>query len=92
MESDWHCWPQQLNFATWCATSGCGVSLDEDYPDQVQQFMQFHVYFTIRRILWELEIPLPDETIFKQTRNKYSKPAFAKICQEFNIAKNLYFR
>ena len=26
---DWHCWPQQLNFETWCATSGCGVSLNE---------------------------------------------------------------
>ena len=49
-------WPQQLNFAVWCATSGCGVSLNENYPKLIQKFMQFHVYFTIRRILWELEI------------------------------------
>ena len=82
---DFHCWPQQLNFAVWCATSGCGVSLNENYPKLIQQFMQFHVYFTIRRILWELKIPLPDETIFSQTRNKYNKIALAKLCQEFNL-------
>ena len=58
----------------------------------IQQFLQFHVYFTIRRILRDLQIPLPDETIFKQTRNKYDKAAFARICQEFNLEKNLDFR
>ena len=24
---DFNHWPQQLNFAVWCATSGCGISL-----------------------------------------------------------------
>ena len=54
--------------------------------------MQFHVYFTIRRILWELEIPLPLETIFSQTRNKYNKNAFEKLCQEFNLPNYPDFR
>jgi len=45
-------WPQQLNFAVWCATTGCGISreiLDEDnsylsLPPNVRNFYLFHVY------------------------------------------------
>ena len=31
---NYYYWPQQLNFAVWCATCGCGISLAEldDYP------------------------------------------------------------
>ena len=65
-------WPQTLNFAFFCATTGCGVSrriLFEDkmrdgkndlmdselkLPPQVRSFFWFHVYFTVRRILFEL--------------------------------------
>ena len=65
-------WPQQLNFAFFCATTGYGVSrriLFEDkmrdgkndltdselkLPPQVRSFFWFHVYFTVRRILFEL--------------------------------------
>ena len=85
-------WPQQLNFAVWCATAGCGVSLNENYPPQIQQFMQFHVYFTIRRILWELQVPLPKETIFSQTRNKYNKIVLSRLYQEFNLPTKNDFR
>ena len=57
-------WPQQLNFALWCATTGCGISIcslfDDDMtdselklPPQVRSFLLFHVYFTVRHILWE---------------------------------------
>ena len=75
-------WPQTLNFAFFCATTGCGVSrriLFEDkmrdgkndlmdselkLPPQVRSFFWFHVYFTVRRILFELggvqnSLPLP---------------------------------
>ena len=75
-------WPQTLNFAFFCATTGCGVSrriLIEDkmrdgkndltdselkIPPQVRSFFWFHVYFTVRRILFELggpqnSLPLP---------------------------------
>ena len=55
-------WPQQLNFAVWCATTGYGI-LHEifdkvhstlGFPTQVYSFYQFHVYFTVRRILYQL--------------------------------------
>ena len=74
--------PQQLNFAFFCVTTGCGLSrriLFEDkmrdgkndltdseliLPPQVRSFFWFHVYFTVRRILFELggvqnSLPLP---------------------------------
>ena len=107
--------PQQLNFALFCATTGCGVSrriLFEDkmrdgkndltdseliLPPQVRSFFWFHVYFTVRRILFELggvqnSLPLPGDTSFSQTENKYDIPSFERICAEFGISPNADFR
>ena len=108
-------WPQQLNFAFFCATTGCGVSqriLFEDkmrdgkndltdselnLPPQVRSFFWFHVYFTVRRILFELggvqnSLPLPGDSAFNQTENKYDIPSFKRICAEFGISPNTDFR
>ena len=108
-------WPQQLNFAFFPATTGCGVSrriLFEDkmrdgkndltdselkLPPQVRSFFWFHVYFTVRRILFELggpqnSLPLPGDTAFSQTENKYDIPSFERICAEFGISPNSDFR
>ena len=108
-------WPQTLNFAFFCATTGCGVSrriLFEDkmrdgkndlmdselkLPPQVRSFFRFHVYFTVRRILFELggvqnSLPLPGDTAFNQTENKYDIPSFERICAEFGISPNADFR
>ena len=108
-------WPQTLNFAFFCATTGCGVSrriLIEDkmrdgkndltdselkLPPQVRSFFWFHVYFTVRRILFELggpqnSLPLPGDTAFNQTENKYDIPSFERICAEFGISPNADFR
>ena len=107
--------PQQLNFAFFAATTGCGVSrriLFEDkmrdgkndltdseliLPPQVRSFFWFHVYFTVRRILFELggvqnSLPLPGDTAFSQTENKYDIPSFERICAEFGISPNADFR
>ena len=108
-------WPQTLNFAFFCATTGCGVSrriLFEDkmrdgkndltdselkLPPQVRSFFWFRVYFTVRRILFELggpqnSLPLPGDTAFSQTENKYDIPSFERICAEFGISPNADFR
>ena len=91
---DMNYWPQQLNFAVWCATSGCGISPFEslNYPKVVSSFIKFHVYFTIRRILYELNLPLPDEQPFVINNNPYSKVAYQRLCAEFDISKNSDFR
>ena len=66
-------------------------------PPQVRSFFWFHVYFTVRRILFELggpqnSLPLPGDTAFSQTENKYDIPSFKLICAEFGISPNADFR
>ena len=66
-------------------------------PPQVRSFFWFHVYFTVRRILFELggpqnSLPLPRDTAFSQTENKYDIPSFERICAEFGISPNADFR
>ena len=97
-------WPQQLNFALWCATTGCGISRDILFPTgylnlspQVRSFYLFHVYFTVRRILYEIGgiesvSALPDDPTFKQRDNKYVVAAYKKICHEFGIDPSTDFR
>ena len=72
-------WPQQLNFALWRATTGCGVSREILFSSgsslnltpQIHSFYLFHVYYTTRKILYELggiqsDGALPDDPVFKQ--------------------------
>ena len=66
-------------------------------PPQVRSFFWFHVCFTVRRILFELggpqnSLPLPGDTAFSQTENKYDIPSFERICAEFGISPNADFR
>ena len=66
-------------------------------PPQVGSFSWFHVYFTVRRILFELggpqnSLPLPGDTAFSQTENKYDIPSFQRICAEIGISPNADFR
>ena len=106
-------WPQQLNFAVWCATTGCGVSLrllfeekiggmdatdhELKLPPQIRAILWFHVYFTIRRILFQMggiqsSIALPGDTPFNEKDNRYDIPSYKRICKEFNIPTDLDFR
>ena len=97
-------WPQQLNFALWCATTGCGISRDILFPTgylnlspQVRSSYQFHVYFTARRILYEIGgiesvSALPDDPTFKQRDNIYAIASYKKICGEFGIDPSSDFR
>ena len=51
----------------------------------------------MRRVLFELggvqnSLPLPGDTAFSQTENKYDIPSFERICAEFGISPNADFR
>ena len=98
-------WSQQLNFALWCATTGCGISRDIlfssgsilDLSPQVRSFYLFHVYFTVRRILYELGgiksvDALPDDLPFNQKDNHYSIASYKQICGEFGADPSTDFR
>ena len=106
-------WPQQLNFAVWCATTGCGVSLrllleekiggidltdsELKLPPQIRAILWFHVYFTIRRILFQMggiqsSIALPGDSPFNKKDNRYDIPSYKRICKEFNVSTGADFR
>ena len=85
----------QLNFAVYCATTGCGVSYVNqiNHPDSITKSVcNFHVYYQIRRILSELQIPLPYDKSFNPVNNPINMKAYERICNEFNIPKQKDFR
>jgi len=84
-------WAQALNFAVWCATGGCGVSKEMLTDNQVGSFYKFHVYFTIRRILNELQCPLPKDKHFSRFNNYYNKNAYEKLKTEFSTGNDFRF-
>ena len=101
-------WQQQLNFAVWCATTGCGVSREllfgpqltgSTLPlnEQLRTFYQFHVYYTTRKILYEMggiqsKNALPDSPVFSEISNPYDVASYKKICKEFGIDPSTDFR
>ena len=98
-------WPQQLNFALWCATTGCGISRDIlfssdsslDLSPQLGSFYLFHVYFTVRRILYEMggiqsTSALPDDPTFNQKDNHYDISLYKRICAKFQVDPSADFR
>ena len=96
-------WQQQLNFALWCATTGCGISREMLFPfslnlsKQIRTFYHFHVYYTTRKILYEIggiqsKHALLDNTVFKEDNNPYDIAAYKSICAEFGIDPTTDFR
>ena len=97
-------WPQQLNFALWCATTGSGISRDILLPStsleltsQLRSFYLFHVYFTTRQVLFEMGgiqsiSALPSDPTFNQTNNPYDIASYRRICVEFGVNPSSDFR
>ena len=95
-------WNQHLSFVVFCPTQGCGISreiFDSDFSLtlQIRAFYQFHAYFTIRQILYQLGgiqniSALPGDPTFNQFNNHYDAPSYKKICAEFGIDPSSDFR
>ena len=93
-------WPQQLNFAMYCATQSCGVSreiFDGELAPQIKAFYQFHVYFTIRRVLYQMGgiqsiSALPEDPTFNPLNNHYDVASYKNLCAEFGINPSSDFR
>ena len=84
-------WQSQLNFAVFCASSACGVSVEHLNAKEpvIRSIYRFHVYYNIRRILKILEIPLPYENSFNQYNNPYNHEKFTVICSEYGVSNDL---
>ena len=95
-------WPQQLNFAVFCATQGCGISREIfdsglNLSPQVRAFHRFHLYFTVRRILLQMGgiqsiSALPGDPTFNLSGNHYDVASYKRICAEFGIDPTSDFR
>ena len=95
-------WPQQLNFAVFCATQGCGILREIfdsgiDLPQQIRAFYRFHMYFTVRRVLYQLEgiqsvSALPGDPPFSQFNNNYDVASYKRLCTEVGIDPSSDFR
>ena len=84
-------WQSQLNFAVFCASSACGVSVEHLNAKEpmIRSIYRFHVYYHIRRILKILEIPLPYENSFNKYNNSYNHEKFIGICSEYGVSNDL---
>ena len=84
-------WQSQLNFAIFCASSACGVSVEHFNTKEamIRSIYRFHVYYHIRRILKILEIPLPYENSFNQYSNPYNHEKYIHICSEYGVSNDL---
>ena len=84
-------WQSQLNFAVFCASSACGVSVEhlKAKEPMIRSIYRFHVYYHIRRILKIPEIPLPYENSFNQFNNPYNHEKYIHICSEYGVSNDL---
>ena len=95
-------WPQQLNFAVFCTTQGCGISREIfdsglNLSPQVRAFYRFHLYFTVRRISFQMGSiqnisALPGDPTFNVSGNHYNLASYKRICAEFGIDPTSDFR
>ena len=85
-----------------CVTQGCGISREifdsgVSLSPQIRAFYQFHVYFTVRRILYQLGgiqsmSALPGDSTFNQFNNHYDVASYKRICAEFGVDPSSDFR
>ena len=65
--------------------------------EQIRAFYQFHVYYTTRKILYEMggiqsKNALPDDPAFNQQDSPYDVASYKRICAEFGIDPSTDFR
>ena len=86
---------EEVIFAVFCTTQGCGISRKifdscPTLPSQKGAFYKFQVYFTVRRILYQLGgiqaiSALPDDPKFNQLNINYDVDSYKRLCDEFGI-------
>ena len=88
-------WQNQLNFALWTSTAGCGVDYENHLlsnDPMIRSVFNFHVYYQTRRILFEISAALPQQKSWNAFNNAYNQTAYERICGEFNVDKNTDWR
>ena len=85
-------------FAVFCATQGCGISREIfdsglNLSPQVRAFYRFHLYFTVRRILFQMGVIQSISALsLNLSGNHYDVASYKRICAEFVIDPTSDFR
>jgi len=93
-----HCnmafYQNQLNFVVWCASTGCGVSVEHlNAGDKLlSSVFRFHLYFQTRKLLQEMSCPIPGNPVFCPTDNNINMLQYQKLCNEFGVNPGTDFR
>ena len=68
----------------------CGVGVEHLYAENnlMRALYRFHVYYTVRRILWTLGVLLPAAPNFDLRKTSVDSIALEKIKQEFAVGVN----
>ena len=95
--SDMSFWQNQLNCAVWCATTGCGISVNMhllkfDTEPLIYSVIVFHIYFQLRSILTQMKCPLPTDAAHNAKHNLIDLSEYNKICNEFHISPDTDWR
>ena len=85
-------WQTQINFfATYCATTACGISWQHlngsKYP-LVNAVFKFHIIYQIKRVLRRLGAALPTDNGFDKINNPWQKASYYTLCREFNVTSD----
>jgi hypothetical protein len=88
-------WQNQFNFAVWCATAGCGIGV---FPQLLGSYSfapegkflaravyRFAVNISVRRVLKEMDCPLPQDSEWNPLNNLINMHQYENICNEFFI-------
>ena len=78
----------QINFATHCATTACGISSEHlnCHNDMLRKIYRFHVAFQTRKILNSLGVVLPYADNFKPFNSIFMLEVYHKLCREYKIS------
>ena len=88
-------WQNQVNYAVWCATTGCGVSWGDhlEVTDPLaRSLFRFHACFQVRRILAELQTPLTQDRAHDPHDNPFDRRAYERLCDEFGVSPQTDWR
>ena len=61
-------------------------------PGFAKSMFMFHVYYQIRRILFEFKAPLPTAQSWNAFDNAFDAKSYERICAEFNVDINTDWR
>ena len=83
----------QVNFSLFASTTALGISyLHITKGDNlIKSIYRFHIYYHMRRILFNLDCPIPSDPEFSKYNNRYTKNSYNKISYDYGVSSDDIF-